>query len=84
MTKPRAIYDDLMPPLQVGQPARLLVSGVWVITTRVEQWIPYQPGPIIETRNTFYWPGETDESLPKATRNVEVRVPYQYQQEHKS
>ena len=84
MDKPRVNYIDLAPPLVIGQSVRLLLPRRWVITTPVIEATYTTRGPIIETKNTFYWPGETDESIPvpsiprRAPMKIAVGLPPRY------
>lgn len=84
MNKPRINYVDVAPPLVLGQTARLLLTDrKWYRTSPVVDTTYTTKGPIIETKNTFYWPGETDESMPVASipRRAPVAVigvPYRY------
>lgn len=75
--KPRVRYIDLGSCIE-GQPARLIpfdhpnksLNGQWITTTKVQSIVRQARGPVFQTRNTVYWPGETDESLPKYKTEV--------------
>lgn len=73
--KPWINYLDLAPPLVIGHAARLiLMDHKWYRTTPVERVAHGPTGPIIETRNSVYWPADTDESLPAASLPARVQT----------
>lgn len=71
--KPRVRYADVSLPVVMGKGAWAIpvdhpnfdLNNVWIKTSTVEKVIEQARGPVFETRNTIYHPGETDESLPK-------------------
>lgn len=86
--KPRVEYLDLAPPLVVGHSARLILANRrWYRTSKVVDVTYTTRGPIVETQNTFYWPGPTDESQPLPSvppvavplHGIAVNIPSQYQ-----
>lgn len=70
--KPRVRYADVGPVVE-GRAASCIpvdhpnfeINNKWILTTPVLKVIRQANGPVFETRNTIYWPAETDESLPK-------------------
>lgn len=71
--KPRVRYADVALPVRMGGTALLVpvdhpnleLNSQWIRTSTVQKVIDQARGPVFETRNTIYHPGETDESLPK-------------------
>jgi hypothetical protein len=67
--KPRVQYIDLAHCV-VGQSAKVMpldhpreeINRTWVHTSPVLRFMLQSRGPVFETRNTVYWPAETDES----------------------
>lgn len=71
--KPRVRYADVELPVRMGDTALLVpvdhpnlgLNSLWIRTSTVEKVIDQARGPVFETLNTIYHPGDTDESLPK-------------------
>lgn len=70
--KQRVRYIDLGrceegEPAQVipaDHPSSLVQNGKWTTTSPVLKILEQARGPVFETRNTIYHPGDTDESVP--------------------
>lgn len=73
-TKQRVRYIDLgycvigqsAVVLPLDHPSDLVSNRTWAQTSPVVSIIDQANGKVFETRNTVYWPAETDESLPEA------------------